>query len=217
MKLVDVTRREFLQSSGGAFSALWLSSNWSAIVAAGGHAQQAARSPTPVKFDVLTPEQAIEVAAIAARIIPSDDTPGASEAGVVYFIDRALTGFASDSVALYKGGLADLRDRVRETFPGLEKFSSASAEQQDAILQALEADAPLAKGSARVSPKAFFGLVRGHTVTGFLVDPESGGNHGGVGWKVIGREPAHMFQPPFGSYDKDYPGWQATPPAADKK
>jgi gluconate 2-dehydrogenase gamma chain len=217
MKLVDVTRREFLQHTGGAFSALWLSSNWSAVVAAAGHARQAAQSSAPVKFDVFTPEQAAEVAAIAARIIPTDDTPGATEAGVVFFIDRALTGFASDSLALYKAGLADLHDRVREAFPGVEKFSLASAEQQDAMLHALEADAPLAKGSSRISAKEFFGVVRAHTVVGFLVDPESGGNRGGVGWKLIGREPEHMFRPPFGFYDKDYPGWQAIPVGTDKK
>jgi Gluconate 2-dehydrogenase subunit 3 len=217
MKLVDVTRREFLQHTGGAFSGLWLSSNWPAIVAAASHAMQAVQSSTPVKFDVFMPEQAIDVAAIAARIIPSDDAPGAREAGVVYFIDRALAGFASDSLALYQDGLADLRDRVRETFPGVEKFSLATAEQQDAILHALEVDAPLAKRSSRVSPKEFFAAVRALTVTGFLVDPESGGNRGGVGWKLIGREPEHMFQPPFGFYDKDYPGWQANPAPADKK
>ena len=34
---------------------------------------------------------AAEIEAIAARIIPSDATPGAREAGVVYFIDRALS------------------------------------------------------------------------------------------------------------------------------
>jgi hypothetical protein len=34
---------------------------------------------------------------------------------------------------------------------------------------------------------------------------------------VIGREPAHSFQPPFGYYDKDYPGWQPAPKMADKE
>jgi gluconate 2-dehydrogenase gamma chain len=217
MKLSEVTRREFLQHTGGAFSAIWLSTNWPAIVAAADHAHQAAQSSAPVKFEVFTPEQAAEVEAIAARIIPSDDTPGAREAGVVYFIDRALASFASDSRTLYQDGLADLQDRVRETFPGIEKFSSAAPEQQDAILQALDVDPTAPKRPFRTPPKDFFELVRAHTITGFLVDPVSGGNRGGVGWKLIGREPEHMFRPPFGFYDKDYPGWQPNPSTADKK
>jgi hypothetical protein len=42
-----------------------------------------------------------------------------------------------------------------------------------------------------------------------LVDPDYGGNRDGTGWKVIGRDREHMFQPPFGYYDKGYPGWEA--------
>ncbi len=34
------------------------------------------------------------------------------------------------------------------------------------------------------------------------------GNHDSVGWRVIAREREPTFQPPFGGYDKDYPGWQ---------
>ena len=43
----------------------------------------------------------------------------------------------------------------------------------------------------------FFEAIRAHTVAAFLIDPESeyGGNRGGVGWKLIGRDPAHSFQP----------------------
>jgi hypothetical protein len=52
-----------------------------------------------------------------------------------------------------------------------------------------------------------------------LIDPDSdkGGNRDGVGWKVIGREREHTFQPPFGYYDKDYPGWQPLSKEAEKK
>jgi hypothetical protein len=49
-----------------------------------------------------------------------------------------------------------------------------------------------------------------------LIDPDFGGNPNGVGWKVIDREREHIFQPPFGYYDKDYPGWQPAK-EADKK
>ena len=65
---------------------------------------------------------------------------------------------------------------------------------------------------------SFFETVRVHTIVGFLVDPDSGrgGNRDGVGWKLIGRDRDHMFQPPFGYYDKDYSGWHPNPPDPEK-
>ena len=63
--------------------------------------QAAAQSTGAYKFDFFTPEEAVEVEAIAARIIPTDDTPGAREAGVIYFIDRSLVTFASGDQQKY--------------------------------------------------------------------------------------------------------------------
>ncbi len=76
-----------------------------------------------------------------------------------------------------------------------------------------------ARRSLRPRPKAqgFFETLRQHTIAGFLIDPDYGGNHDGAGWKVIGREREHTFQPPFGYYDKDYPGWEPAAKEAEEK
>jgi hypothetical protein len=37
--------------------------------------------------------------------------------------------------------------------------------------------------------------------------PGYGGNRDAAGWKLIGFEDRHVFQPPFGHYDRDYPGF----------
>jgi len=214
----DFSRREFLSRAGGAVSAVWLSSHWPAIVSAAEHAHQAAKAATPPKFQFFTPEQAVEIDAIAARIIPSDETPGAREAGVVYFIDRGLATFAVDDQKTYREGLPALQSRVRELFPDVEKFSRATPEQQDQILHSLDEQTGPARRHSRSNgaSSSFFQAVRVHTIVGFLIDPDSGGNRDGVGWKVIGRDHEHMFQPPFGYYDKDYAGWQPNPPDAGK-
>ena len=39
--------------------------------------------------------------------------------------------------------------------------------------------------------------------------PEYGGNRDGVGWRMIGFVDEHAFQPPFGYYDRDYPGFSS--------
>lgn len=207
----DVTRRDFLLHAGTGLSAVWLSANWPSLLAAATHARHAAQSSTPLNFQFFSPEQAKEIDAITARIIPSDATPGAHEAGVVYFIDRALVTFATDNQDTYKKGLPEVQARAREIFPNVSKFSDATPAQQDEILRSLDRDTAPA-GRRALGPGSgagsFFETLRMHTVVGFLIDPEAGGNRNGVGWKLIGRDLAHSFQPPFGYYDKDYPGWQ---------
>jgi len=213
------SRRDFLSRGGAAISAVWLSAHWPALLSAAEHAHQAAKSSTPPKFQFFTPDEATEVDAITARIIPSDETPGAREAGVVYFIDRGLATFAVDDQKTYREGLPLLQARVRELFPDVEKFSRATPEQQDHVLQSLDEQAGPQSRRSRPSgaSSSFFQAVRVHTIVGFLIDPDSAGNRDGVGWKVIGRDREHMFQPPFGYYDKDYAGWQPNPPQEKAK
>jgi len=212
----EINRRNFLLRAGTGFSAAWVTANWPALLSAATHAHNAAKAETPPKFEFLTPAEATEVEAITARIIPTDETPGAKEAGVVYFIDRGLATVYADDQKTYRAGLPELQARVSEMFPGSAKFSSLTPEKQDEILHSFDENAAPGR-RARPGAQNFFETVLQHTVAGFLIDPDYGANRDGVGWKVIGRERDHMFQPPFGYYDKDYPGWEAAMKEAEKK
>lgn len=211
MKSVEPARRHFLQTMGGAAGAAWLNAQWPAIARAAEHAHEAVQALHPAHFDVLTPREAIEVTAIAARIIPTDDQPGATEAGVVYFIDRALKTFAREDRPLYQEGLLEINLSTNKMFPGAKLFSRMPAQQQDELLAEISShqkDAPNAGRDFIGKASDFFPVILIHTMMGFLASPEAGGNFDYVGWKVIGRDPAHTFSPPFGYYDKNYPGWQ---------
>jgi gluconate 2-dehydrogenase gamma chain len=216
-----LSRRRFLFHSFSGISATWVATHWPAALEAAHYAHHSAQSAAPPGFEFFTPELAAEVAAVTARIIPTDETPGAHEAGVVYFIDRALTTFASDDRKLYTEGMAELQARAREMFPGVERFSATTAEQQDEILRSLDKNAASNHRPFHPRPlvQNFFEMLRQHTIAGFLIDPDSDlrGNRDGAGWRVIGREREHVFQPPFGYYDKDYPGWQPTAADPGKK
>jgi gluconate 2-dehydrogenase gamma chain len=215
----ELSRRNFLLQAGTGLSAAWVAAHWPALLAASTHARLAAKSAAPPKFEFFTPEQAAEIDAITARIIPTDDTPGAREAGVVYFIDHGLTTFSIDDQKSYREGLPELQARVGELFPGVARFSALTSEQQDEVLHTFDEHAQPARRSIRARPGAqnFFETVQQHTIVGFLIDPDFGADHNGAGWKVIGREREHMFQAPFGYYDKDYPGWEAAMKEAGKK
>ncbi|HEX3544361.1 MAG TPA: gluconate 2-dehydrogenase subunit 3 family protein [Candidatus Acidoferrum sp.] len=216
----EISRRRFLSQAGIGVSAAWVSAHWPEMVSAATHAHQAVQSGAAYKLEFFTPAEATEIDAISARIIPTDDTPGAREAGVLYFIDRALVTFARGDQQKYREGLPELQSLVPEKFSGVEKFSAATKEQQDEVLRALEAnqnEKPPRRRNLH-SAETFLEALRIQTIAGFLIDPEAGlGNRGGVGWKLIGREPEHSFQPPFGYYDKDYPGWKPAPKMADKE
>ena len=223
--LTELDRRQFLARGIAALGVTWTTAHWPAVLAAAQHAHTAAASPETQKFEFFTPAEAKEVEAIASCIIPSDGSPGAREAGVVYFIDRALVTFSSDDQKTYREGLPEIHKRLRELFPGATLFSAATTDQQHAVLESIDeagSNAPVRRNfrpSAAGQP--LFEVVRAHTIAGFLIDPECDrkGNRGGVGWAVIGREPGHSFQPPFSAIDKDYPGWQPVAAAkeSDKK
>src|ERR1700726_2009553 len=218
----ELSRRRFLSQAGIGVSAAWVSAHWPQMVSAATHARQAVQSGTAYKFEFFSPAEATEIDALSARIIPTDDTPGAREAGVLYFIDRALVTFASGDQQKYRDGLPELHSLVREKFPSVGKFSAATPEQQDELLHTMEASHTETEKAPRrrslKSAQTFLEALRVQTIAGFLIDPETGfENRGGVGWTLIGREPEHSFQPPFGYYDKDYPGWQPASKMADKK
>src|SRR3954464_12262391 len=102
------SRRAFLIRSVSGLGAAWVASNYAGILEAEEFVQKAATSGQPMKLAFFTPAQALEVEAMAAQIIPTDETPGAREARVINFIDRALVTFEKDEQATYVQGLKDL-------------------------------------------------------------------------------------------------------------
>src|SRR5271157_211594 len=124
----DLNRRGFLLAGLRGAGGAWAAFHWPAIVAAAQHALQMREAVPPAKLEVLSAEQAAEIEAAASRIIPTDETPGAREAGVIYFIDRALSTFAADHRDDYEQGLPVLQTKTRELFPGAPKFSQATSE-----------------------------------------------------------------------------------------
>ncbi len=171
---------------------MWLSqcagAAWAGIAAAQEHARHAVTSATPPPFEALQPDAAAEIEALAACVIPSGDGPGAREAGVIYFIDRALSTFDAGKLEAYRAGLAATQQKRLEMFPDSRSIAGLPLDRQIELVRAIE-------------NASFFELLRTHTVYGFLGDPRYGGNRGRVGWQLIGFEDRMSFAPPFGYYD----------------
>ena len=148
----------------------------------------AAQAGPPPALTVLDAGMAAEVEALTAQIIPSDDGPGAREAGVIYFIDRALATFEADKVEAYHAGMKEFQQARRKLFPESTSIAGLAVAEQVTLLHAVE-------------KTEFFELLRKHTVLGFVGSPKYGGNRGEVGWTQIGFNHQMRFEPPFGYYD----------------
>jgi gluconate 2-dehydrogenase gamma chain len=193
MEYTAHSRRRFLAGAGG-LGLSWVAGNWPAIAAAGSDAATAAKDPASAALVFLTPNEGRDVEAIAAQIVPTDDLPGALEAGALYFIDRSLNTWAAATAARFRAGLGEFRAKFAAVHPSLE-FAAAGAVVQVEFL-------------TQVETTEFFASVRFLTLLGMFASPSYGGNRDGAGWRLIGFEHAHAFAPPFGYYDRGYPGFQ---------
>jgi gluconate 2-dehydrogenase gamma chain len=153
-------RRQFLQAAAAAAAA--------GTISCGG------RTRLWRRFSV---DEAVTVAAIADRIIPSDQDPGASAADAVNYIDRQLGGPLKKYRRAYREGLRAIDQASQSQFG--KRFAALAAAQQDTLLAAME---------ARRAP--FFELIRDHTMQGFYGDPRHGGNREYASWVMLGVPPA---------------------------
>ncbi|MDH4047202.1 MAG: gluconate 2-dehydrogenase subunit 3 family protein [Gammaproteobacteria bacterium] len=183
----QLTRRLFLQSSAGtAFVRAGIAGLVTIAESACTARDEAAA------FTTLSPADAREFEAIASRILPTTDTPGAREAGVIWFMDKTFGTFGAEYLSNAREGLAEFQSPVGGAFPGAQKFSDLDEADQDRHLQTQE-------------DSEFFGLMHFMTVLGFFGMSKYGGNRDDAGWKLLGLDGHHQgWQPPFGYYDAEY-------------
>lgn len=186
----ELTRRGFLQGSGGFVASTLMRAGVPALAAVS-QAACTARDEGAA-FETLTNDEAREIIALAARILPTTDTPGATEAGAVYFFDKALGSFFADQLETGRSMLAEFESGIADAYPGAERFSDLDEADQDAYLKANE-------------QTPFFQGVRVFTIFGVFALAKYGGNRDDIGWKLIGMDgPPGSFTYPFGYYDAEY-------------
>ena len=130
------------------------------------------------------PHEARTAAAVFERLFPADaNGPGATEIGVLTYVDRALAGAYRDQTETYRLGLLAL-DRAARDLLGVA-FADASPDQQDDLLRAMErGDLPHV---ATPPQRDFFALLRAHCQEGLFADPAYGGNRDKRGWRILGH------------------------------
>ncbi len=204
------SRRTFLQQGAlGLGFALFSAVTPEVLRAA--HASASKAADTKAGFLFFTTEEAADVVAFGAQIIPTDDSPGATEAHAVYFIDHALIEFAPEDQTRVRAAIHALNDLAAKQ-PGHADvhFARLSSADQFEVMKKFQTTSPLPSGGydpsnngMNSSGNNYFELLRTYIITGFLSDPDLGGNKDMVGWKVIGFDGNSAHQPPFGYYDAE--------------
>ena len=138
-------------------------------------------------------ENAQTIAAFTERLMPgAPGKPGALDAGVLRYIDLALSGAYADLQEFYRQGLTQLDAYCRTSYNS--PFVRLDSTKQDAVIKAVEEDK--AVGFTWPTARAFFEVVRTHTMEGMFADPVYGGNKDFAGWRLVGFPGAQaLFSP----------------------
>lgn len=154
---------------------------------------------------VLTLEEARTLAVLSDVIIPPDEFSGASQAGVVQFIDRQLAGYYKRYQTLYRSGLATLDASSRHLFTrpviqleGLDRVALVTMWEQGQLPS---------EAVNGVSMREFFDRFVDHVMQGYYGSPRHGGNRDAVSWRMLG-----LPQPPVRSRRPANPAQQRTEP-----
>ncbi|MGQ0587519.1 MAG: gluconate 2-dehydrogenase subunit 3 family protein [Gammaproteobacteria bacterium] len=158
----ELSRRGFLKATAMLAGAAGFTALWPSILQAAQGA--AAARDAGAAFEVLADEDAADLVAIAAQIIPSDGSPGATEAGVVYFMDSALKTFMAGAKESIEAGLDALNAKAAAVQPAA-RFAQLPPAEQVKLLKTEE-------------KSAFFGTVHFMTIAGMFALPVYGGNKG---------------------------------------
>ena len=180
MRRRTISRRDFLALVAAGAAAACKKPGSDSLPTSASASSSASIAAPVAATKVLPAAEAKIVDAIAARILPSEDGPGAREANAIAFIDGQLA--AGDLAPLANGVLLSARivdgeaKRRHST-----SFVDLDGARQDAILSDF-ADAKLA---VQFPQREAFRLLHMLTLEALLSDPVHGGNPDMVGWKWI--------------------------------
>ena len=161
-----VERREVLRmlACASAVSACPGFHRWTFAFGGQHHSRDAPQAPRAASYSprFFTKDEYTLVILLAAIIIPTDHTPGATEAGVSEFIDT-MAAHDVPLQARFRGGLGwlDASTRLRHG----RSFQALTAGEQMTVLEPLAYGAQHRTGDEE--GRRFFALMREYTVLGF--------------------------------------------------
>jgi gluconate 2-dehydrogenase gamma chain len=166
--MTNLNRRTFIKSAGLAFGSVLL-------------------FPSCLKqnsaYRFFTPEEALCIIAFSEQIIPKDQSPGATDAGVIHYIDRQLAGVFHYDQETYRTGIKDLQDYCARNHG--KTFELLIPVEQIKLMKMMESNQIGEKEWTSGHASDFFNLIRSHTMQGFYGSPIHGGNKDFMSFEML--------------------------------
>jgi gluconate 2-dehydrogenase gamma chain len=166
--MTEFNRRDFIKSAGLAFGSVML-------------------FPSCLKqintYRFFTPDEAKCVIALCEQIIPKDKSPGATDAGVIYYIDRQLAGVFHYDQQTYRNGIKNLQTWCTKKSGKL--FELLVATEQQKVMKMMESNQIKETEWPQAQASEFFNLVLSHTMQGFYGSPIHGGNKDYMSFEML--------------------------------
>lgn len=166
--MIRLNRRDFIKSSSLAFGSVLLFPS-------------CLKQKSAYRF--FTPEETLCIIAVCEQIIPKDEFSGATDAGVIYYIDRQLSGVFHYDQETYRNGIKNLQAYCTKKHGKV--FEKLFFEEQTKFLILMESNQMNETDWPKGKPSDFFNLVRSHTMQGFYGSPIHGGNKDYISFEML--------------------------------
>ena len=138
-------------------------------------------------YRFFTEEEAACMIALCEQIIPADKYGGgATEAGVIHYIDRQLVAVFDYDQWIYQEGIDALQHSCLDLH--MKKFQNLDPQTQTGVLQMLEKDELPGDRWGDLQQSRFFRKAISHTMQGFYGPPRHGGNKNYMSYKQMGLD-----------------------------
>jgi len=136
-----------------------------------------------MSYRVFTNDEAECLIALCEQIIPADHDAGATDAGVIHFIDRQTHLRFPDDLPIYQKGIAALQATCKGEYGLL--FEKTDHSIQIEIVKSMERGRLPAEYWDGIHQQTFFSLVLNRTMQGFYGSPRHGGNRNYVSYRML--------------------------------
>jgi gluconate 2-dehydrogenase gamma chain len=161
-------RRDFLKTTG---------------IVAGGLMFMPCCRYTEQPYRFLSTEEADCIIALTEQIIPRDNYPGATDAGVIYYIDRQLSSVFHYDQQIYREGIESLQLACNDMHE--KPFQDLPVPVQIMVMEEMEAGNLNSYSWPGGNLSSFFNLVMKHTMQAFYGSPIHGGNKDYVSFEML--------------------------------
>lgn len=166
---INFNRREFIRRIALAYGSVLL---------------LPACSSSPIsQYRVLKNDEADCLIALCEQIIPADHDPGATDAGVIYYIDKQTAQRFPQDLTAYRQGVASLQAVCKDKYGKL--FQQLEIPSQIELMKKMEKNELSVDYWTGVSQSSFFSLVLSRTMQGFYGSPRHGGNKNYVSYRMM--------------------------------